>query len=68
MSTYDIVQPGTNEWTLRNRLKQANDAGFGSGTTDNDISYVFLRNQNGTKVYAYPNAAGNAFVVTTARP
>lgn len=68
MSTYDIVQPGNNEWTLRNRLKNTNTAGFGAGSSDSDIAYTFLRNASGTKVYIYPDSTGTALVVTTARP
>jgi hypothetical protein len=44
------------------------DAELGRGTTDTDITYLGLRNANGTKCYIYPNAAGNGIVVTTIQP
>ena len=44
------------------------DAEVGRGTTDPDITYVALRNANGTKCYIYPNAAGTGIVVSTAKP
>jgi hypothetical protein len=44
------------------------DAEMGRGTTDPDITYLGLRNANGTKCYIYPNAAGNGIVVSTVKP
>jgi hypothetical protein len=44
------------------------DAELGRGTTDTDITYLGLRNANGTKCYIYPNAAGNGIVVSTEKP
>jgi hypothetical protein len=44
------------------------DAELGRGTSDTDITYLALRNANGTKCYIYPNAAGNGIVVSTTKP
>jgi hypothetical protein len=44
------------------------DAELGRGTTDADITYLALRNANGTKCYIYPNSAGNGIVVSTFKP
>lgn len=44
------------------------DAEVGRGTTDPDITYMALRNANGTKCYIYPDAAGTGIVVSTTKP
>jgi hypothetical protein len=44
------------------------DAELGRGVTDPDITYLALRNANGTKCYIYPNAAGDGIVVSTTKP
>jgi hypothetical protein len=44
------------------------DAELGRGVSDTDITYLALRNANGTKCYIYPNAAGNGIVVSTTKP
>jgi hypothetical protein len=44
------------------------DAVLGRGVTDTDITYLALRNANGTKCYIYPNATGNGIVVSTTKP
>jgi hypothetical protein len=44
------------------------DAELGRGGSDTDITYLALRNANGTKCYIYPNAAGNGIVVSTTKP
>lgn len=40
----------------------------GRGETDTSITYYGAFNTNGTLVYFYPNAAGNALIVTTVKP
>jgi hypothetical protein len=44
------------------------DAELGRGVSDPDITYLALRNANGTKCYIYPNAAGNGIVVSITKP
>jgi len=44
------------------------DAEMGRGTSDPDITYLALRNANGTRCYIYPDAAGTGIVVTTTHP
>jgi hypothetical protein len=44
------------------------DAEIGRGTSDTDITFIALRNENGQKVYIYPNAAGNDIIATTVHP
>lgn len=44
------------------------DAEVGRGTTDPDITYLALRNANGTRCYIYPDAAGTGIVVSTTKP
>jgi len=44
------------------------DAELGRGTGDPDITFLSLRNANGTKIYIYPDAAGTGLVVTTTHP
>jgi len=43
-------------------------AEIGRGTTDTDITYIALRNADGTKCYIYPDAAGTGIVVSTTKP
>lgn len=41
---------------------------IGRGETDTDITYMTLVNENGDKVFTYPNAAGNGLITTQTRP
>lgn len=38
------------------------------GSGDTDITALVLKNEDGTEVYVYPNAAGNGLIVTTTAP
>jgi len=40
----------------------------GRGVLDKNVTYIQLYNTSGTKVYIYPNAAGNGLVVSTVKP
>lgn len=44
------------------------NAEFGRGSSDLDITYLALRNASGTKVYIYPNSGGTGLTVTTTAP
>jgi hypothetical protein len=44
------------------------DARLGRGSSDTDITYIALRNANGTIVYLYPNSSGNGLNVSTTIP
>lgn len=44
------------------------NAEFGRGTSDLDITYLALRNASGTKVFIYPNAGGTGVTVSTTAP
>ena len=53
------------------KLYPSNDSDYseiGQGDSDTDITYMALRNENGTLVYIYPNAAGNGVTVSTSKP
>lgn len=41
---------------------------IGRGLTDTDITYIAMKNENGTLIYAYPNAAGTGWTVTPTKP
>lgn len=41
---------------------------FGRGVLDPNVTYLALYNTNNTKVYIYPNAAGNGVQVSTVKP
>ena len=41
---------------------------FGRGATDNDITFIGLRNSAGTLVYVSTDTAGTAIVVSTTKP
>ena len=41
---------------------------IGRGTTDNDITFIGLRNSAGTLVYISPNTAGTGVDASTTRP
>lgn len=41
---------------------------IGRGETDVNVTYVALKNTNGDTVYAYPNAAGNGWQLSTVKP
>ena len=41
---------------------------IGRGTTDNDITFIALRNSAGTLVYISPNTAGTGVDASTTRP
>lgn len=47
---------------------QGINSAMGRGETDIDITYLELMNESGTKVFIYPNAAGNGLIVSTTRP
>ncbi len=53
---------------LINHISQSGGIEFGRGVTDTEITYIALRNSNGTKCYLYPNAAGTGITVTTVKP
>lgn len=44
------------------------DVGFGRGDTDTDITFIALRNADGTKAYVYPNATPDGVTVSTTKP
>ena len=46
----------------------SNSIGLGRGDSDTDITYILLKNEGGTSVYIYPNAAGNGVTVSTSKP
>lgn len=41
---------------------------FGRGVNDPNVTYLALYNTNNTKVYIYPNAAGDGVQVSTVKP
>ena len=41
---------------------------IGQGDSDTDITYIALRNSNGTLIYIYPDAAGTAVTVSASKP
>lgn len=41
---------------------------IGRGTTDQDITYIALKNENGALSYIYPNAAGTGLIVLGTKP
>ena len=43
-------------------------AEIGRGETDADITFLALRQEDGTRTYLYPNAAGNGLIVTATKP
>jgi len=43
-------------------------ATVGRGESDVGITYLSLRNTNGTEIFVYPNAAGNGVIVTSTKP
>ncbi|MFH2036754.1 MAG: dockerin type I repeat-containing protein [Candidatus Zixiibacteriota bacterium] len=44
------------------------DAELGRGTSNTNITYMALRNANGTKCYIYPDPTGNTIIVSTTKP
>lgn len=43
-------------------------ARVGRGQTDRNITYLALKNTNGTTIYTYPNAAGDGLITTSVLP
>lgn len=41
---------------------------LGRGDSDTDITYIMLKNANGTSVYFYPNSSADALTVSTSKP
>lgn len=41
---------------------------IGRGETDENVTYFAQYNTNGTLIYSYPNAAGNALITTAVKP
>lgn len=40
----------------------------GRGVNDPNVTYISLYNTNNTRIFIYPNAAGNGLIVTSVKP
>ena len=81
-NTLTLINPiNMNNQEFRNpgAIKSDNDLKFypsgdsdyseiGQGDTNTNITYIALRNANGTLVYIYPNSTGDGIIASTTKP